>query len=233
MVKGVLGHLLCRRCGWCCRNQLIGVSTVETRAIVNYLERKTPDEIEEHILSGLGLGRTLEPHMRTYKKRRERLLDFLDPCELIVFDRAAVIRTHVIHLLQESGRCIFHNPVSSNCFVYPARPLTCRMFPYEVKDGRFAMVDETDECPGVGFGALLNLRRHSRLSRLCLGLLSRDDARFWEFVHERGFTKEDSSPFHCLYKPELTDLPLIDPFVELGLIPIVRAMEQHCVPGRK
>ena len=188
------------------------------KAITEYLKKKTPEEIEEHLVSGLEYEGTSGPYELTYRKRKERLLGFLDPCEVIVFDGAAVVKTRVIHLIPESGRCVFHDPVSSDCFVYPARPLTCRMFPYEVKEGRFVMVDETDECPGAGFGELLNMRRHSRLSRMCLELLSRDDALFWRFVKGRAFAREGSTPSHCLYEPGLTHLPLIDPFVELDLI---------------
>ena len=218
MIDRGRGRLLCRRCGWCCQNQLIGVSTVETRAIIEHLENKTPEEIEKHLVSGLDNGGTLKPHEMTHEKRKERLLSFLDPCEVFVFDGTVLVKTHVIHLLQKSGRCVFHDPVSSECFVYPARPLTCRMFPYEAKEGFFVMVDETDECPGAGFGEPLNIKRHSRLSKMCLELLSRDDALFWRFVQERAFAKEGSARSHRLYEPELT-LSFIDPFVELGLIP--------------
>ncbi len=196
-------------------------------AIIEHLEKKTPEEIEEQIVSGLESVGTLEPYELTYKKRKERLLNFLDPCEVIVFDGAAVVKTHVVHLLPESGRCVFHDPVSSDCFVYPARPLTCRMFPYEVKEGRFVMVDETDECPGAGFGEPLNIKRYSRLSRMCLELLSRDDALFWRFVQGRAFARESSTPSHRLYEPGLAHLRLIDPLVELGLIPEMQGRERQ------
>jgi len=196
-------------------------------AIIEHLKNKTPKEIEEQIVSGLEPGGTFEPYELAYKKRKERLLRFLDPCEVIVFDGAAVVKTHVVHLLPESGRCVFYDPVSSDCFVYPARPLTCRMFPFEVKEGRFLMVDETDECPGAGFGELLNIKRHSRLSRMCLELLSRDDALFWRFVQERAFAREGSTPSNRLYEPALAHLQLVDPFVELGLIPETQGQERQ------
>jgi Fe-S-cluster containining protein len=213
------GRLLCRRCGWCCQNQLIGVSTVEIRAIADYLQRKIPEQVEDHIVSCLAYEGTLSQYELGWEKRRERLTRFFDPCEVIVFGKTTVVKTHVIQLLQESRRCLFHNPVSSDCFIYPARPLTCRMFPYEVEKERLVMVDETDECPGAGFGEPVNMTHHTRLSKMCRELLTRDDAVFWGFVQEKELTREGSPVSHLLHEHRMTHLQLIDPFVELGLIP--------------
>jgi len=212
------GHLLCRRCGWCCQNQLIGVSTVEIRAINEYLKRKSPEDIEGHVVSCLAFEGVLDRYESAYKKRKQRLFRFFDPCETVVIDGTVVVKTHVIHLLQESKRCVFYNPLGADCFIYPARPLTCRMFPYEVREGRFVMVDETDECSGAGFGESLCLARHTRLSEMCVELLSRDDHLFRRFVQEKGRADVDSVACRFPYTSELDRLPLIDPFVELGLI---------------
>jgi len=213
------GRLLCRRCGWCCQNQLIGLSTTEMKAITDYLQRKSREELEDHIVSCLASEGTLEQYELGWEKRRERVFNFFEPCEVILFDKTTVVKTHVIRLLPESRRCVFHNPVSSDCFIYPARPLTCRMFPYEVEDKRLVMVDETDECPGAGFGERLNLTRHIRLSKMCKELLSRDDAVFWRFVREKALAREGNTVSHQLCDLGSNQLSLIDPFVELGLIP--------------
>jgi Fe-S-cluster containining protein len=224
------GRHTCRRCGWCCQNQLIGVSTAEIRAISYHLKRKPQGQLENHIMSCLAYDGTLSQQDPRHEQYGEHLLDFFEPCEAIVFGDTALVRTHVVRLLPRSRRCIFHDPVSRNCFIYPARPLTCRMFPYEVKDGRLVMVDETDECPGVGLGQPLNLKHHAALSKMCRELLLRDDAIFWRFVQQEGLAKESTNIYTIRYGPEFSRLHPIDPFVELGLLPSTQS--PHPLSGR-
>ncbi|MEM2094348.1 MAG: YkgJ family cysteine cluster protein [Candidatus Bathyarchaeia archaeon] len=211
------GRLLCKRCGWCCQNQLIGVSTVEIRAISSHLELKPVDELEGHIISCMVYDGIRDLHGIFFDQYLERLVNFYEPCEVLVKRDVAFVRSHVIRLLPESRRCVFHNPVTMDCLIYPARPLTCRMFPYEVKDGGLVMVDETDKCPGVGEGEFVNLRRHTALSKLCRELLARDDAEFWRFLREKGVASEDGEVAFA-YRLQLDRVHLIDPFVEVGLV---------------
>jgi Fe-S-cluster containining protein len=198
---------------------LIGLSTVEIRAIADYLQRKSREELEDHIVSCLASEGTLDQCELGWEKQIERLFNFFEPCEVIVFDKTTIVKTHVIKLLPGSRRCVFHNPLSSDCFIYPARPLTCRMFPYEIEEKRLVMVDETDECPGAGFGERLNLTRHIRLSKMCNELLSGDDAVFWRFVQEKALAREGRTVSHQLYDVGSSQLSLINPFVEVGLVP--------------
>lgn len=207
----------CTRCGWCCQNQLISVSTVEIRAIIDFLNRRSREDFENHITACLAFEGSLNHYEFNFRKRVNTLLSFFEPCEVAVFDdEVALAKNHTISLLPETMRCVFYDPPSSSCFIYPARPLTCRMFPYEVKDSNLVMVDEADKCPGIGLGEVVDLRRHRRLSAMCQKLLREDDCEFWEFVRKEGLRRKKDAK---AYSPSLRDVKLIDPFVKLGLIP--------------
>jgi len=217
------GRFLCQRCGWCCQNQLIRVFTVEIRAIIDLLKHKSREDFEDHIASCLAYEGSLNPYDYNFKKRMDMLLSFFEPYEIEVFEgEVALAKTHIINLLPGTMRCVFYNPLSSSCFIYSARPLTCRMFPYDVKEDRLVMINEADKCPGVGLGELVNLSRHRRLSIMCQELLHQEDHVFLEFVRKEGLTRKQGvkSKSHSLSVGRL-----IDPFVKLGLIPSQKLSE--------
>lgn len=215
------GRLQCRRCGWCCQNQLISVSTVEVRAIIDFLSRRSKEELEDHIVLCLVYEGNIDPYDVRVRERWSDMLNFAVPCEIEFFEgKIALVRTHVVHLLSESKRCVFYNPVSCSCFIYAARPLTCRLFPYDMKDDCLVMVDESDECPGTGRGDLVDFERHRRLSRMCFQLLHDDDIVFWRFAAEKGLTWKRTK------LPPLSTVNLIDPFIELGQIPAPTGNQQ-------
>ncbi len=211
----------CQRCGWCCHNQLIRVFTVEIQAILAFLRHQAEEAFEDHISACLASEGHLRPYDYLYHQRLAVLRRFYRPYEVECFEGDLLgVKTHVITLLPETRRCVFYNPLTSTCFIYPARPLTCRMFPFEVKDGRLVMINEDDQCPGVGQGAPVNLRRHQRLSRMCQHLVQQEDALFHAFVREQGF--------HSQPQPSSLSLEtrtVIDPFVERGLIPTIAEAE--------
>ena len=208
------GRLLCQRCGWCCRNQLIRVFTVEIRAIIDFLNHTRWEAFEDHISACLAYEGNLSPYDYNFHKRMEVIRTFFRPYEVEVFEGDLVcVKTHIVALLPETKRCVFYNPLSSSCFIYPARPLTCRMFPYEVKDDRLILINEDDHCPGVGLGEPINLRRHKRLSRMCQQLVHQEDDLFREFVQEKGVRRQRNDSY------SLETRTVINPFVEKGLIP--------------
>jgi len=212
------GRFQCKRCGWCCQNQLISVSTVEIRAIINLMSRRSLEEFEDHITSCLAYENSLNPYALNFKKGLNRLLNFFEPYEIEVFEGdIALAKNHIITLLPKTRICVFYNSLSSSCFIYPARPLTCRMFPYEVEGDQLVMVNEADKCPGIGIGEVVNIRRHRRLSTMCKKLLYEDGHTFWNFVHEEGLTRKGSIKSYSS-----CDLKLTDPFIKLGLIPLPR-----------
>lgn len=218
---GRAGRHLCKRCGWCCQNQLIGVSTVEIRAIDDFISKRCGEELEDHVISCLAYEGNFNLYGVDFRNRMNDILNFFVPCETELFEGGtALVRTRVIRLLSNSMRCIFNNPVSSSCFIYPARPLTCRMFPYEVENDHLIMVDETDECPGIGLGEVVDIRRHRRLSAMCKQLLHEDNDVFWRFVREKGLMWRGKGKLDSLSAAKL-----IDPFVELGRIPQARSIK--------
>jgi len=55
----------------------------------------------------------------------------------------------------DDGKCVFLK--DNLCSIYPARPLICRFYPFQLKNignGRFVFT-YTDECPGIGDGSQL------------------------------------------------------------------------------
>lgn len=182
------GRLQCTRCGWCCQNQLVSVSTVEIRAITHFLDyKKSRQELEDHAVSCLSYEGGLDPYDFRVKVRLHEMRNFSVQAEVEFFEEnTALVRTHVIRLIPDSMRCIFYNPVQSSCLIYPARPLTCRLFPYDVKNNCIVMVDETDKCPGAGQGEPINLQRHIRLNAMCYQLLHDDDILFWKYADHKG-----------------------------------------------
>ncbi len=211
----VADRFRCQRCGWCCHNQLIRVFTVEIQAILAFLRQQHEEAFEDHISACLAYEGNLRPYDYLYHQRLDVLRGFFRPYEVECFEGdLLVVKTHVITLLPETRRCVFYNPLTSTCFIYPARPLTCRMFPFEVKDRHLVMINEDDQCPGIGQGTPVNLRRHQRLSQMCQHLVQQEDALFHAFVQERGFHVQPPPP-----SPSFDARTLIDPFVECGLIP--------------
>jgi len=217
------GRFHCQRCGWCCQNQLIRVFMIEIRAIIDLLNRKSREDFEDHITACLAYEGNLDSYDYNFKRRLDRLLNFFEPYEIEVFEgETTLVKTHVITLLPETMRCVFYNPLSPSCFIYPARPLTCRMFPYEVRENSLVMVDEADKCPGVGIGEAVNLSRHRRLSMMCQRLLHQEDQVFWEFAQRQGLMKKQAAKSHSLISKRL-----IDPFVKLGLVPEPSRNKMH------
>jgi Fe-S-cluster containining protein len=211
----VSGRFLCQRCGWCCQNQLIRVFTLEIRAILDFLRHQSNEAFEDHISACLAYEGKLSPYDYTFQKRLDVLRAFFRPYEVEFFEGdLIVVKTHVLVLLPETKRCVFYNPLTSACFIYPARPLTCRMFPYEVKDGHLVLINEEDNCPGVGLGDPVNRLRHKRLSLMCQQLLHQEDDLFQAFVRERGLRIAQRPPSTSVERRTL-----INPFVERGLIP--------------
>ncbi|MDQ1279378.1 MAG: Flagellin N-methylase [Thermoproteota archaeon] len=210
------GRFKCTRCGWCCQNQLVSVSTVEIRAITHFInEIKTKQELEEHAVSCLSYEGGLEPYDFRVKIRLHEMRNFNVQAEVEFFEeKTALVRTHVLRLISNSMRCIFYNPLQSSCLIYPARPLTCRLFPYSLKNNKIIMVDETDTCPGAGQGEHVNLQRHIRLNTMCYQLLHYDDIIFWKYAAQKGLRWiRDANK-----QPHISTVTLIDPFLEIGQI---------------
>ena len=96
----------CQRCGTCCSEPIVPVTDSDVRRISAYL-----------------------------KKPVRKLVKFVSPAE-ISYDPDADLWIHfrygkrAMTLRKVQNRCRFLS--DKGCAIYPARPLTCRTFPYDV-----------------------------------------------------------------------------------------------------
>ena len=182
-----------------------------------YLKQQTNEATKIYTCATLAYDRNIDLYETGTGQGLKRLQSFFDIGEVESFENDKFLaKNHILHFSPDTQRCVFLDPLSSNCLIYPARPLTCRMFPYDVKDSAIFMVNETDECPGVGHGERVNIRRLHRLSKMCEKLLCIDESLFWEFVQCEGLRKTD------LRADYAESINIIDPFIQLGLIPSLR-----------
>ncbi len=64
------------------------------------------------------------------------------------------VEYYVLKTFQDSGRCIFFNPISNECFIHEVKPATCRLYPYYANiDIPAKRIDfrqhHSDGCPGL------------------------------------------------------------------------------------
>ncbi len=73
----------------------------------------------------------------------------------------AVKRGNTLILRNVNGHCVFLDPSTNKCTIYPHRPIGCRFYPliYDASNGR-VIVDE--ECPRFK-EALRYIKTHGRL----------------------------------------------------------------------
>jgi len=67
-------------------------------------------------------------------------------------------------LKQSSGDCVFLK--GSSCTVYPERPLTCKFYPFylkETSEGRYKFGLTNENCPGLGQGPSLKIEFFAEL----------------------------------------------------------------------
>jgi Fe-S-cluster containining protein len=200
----------CQHCGWCCQNQLIRVFSTEIHAITVFLREQPHASLEEHLIGCLAYEGSSYLYGVDFTDRWSLLHNFVEPYEYENYaPGVAVIKTLVVTLLPKSRRCVFYNPILARCFIYPVRPVTCRLFPFTVNETDLTLVSEGEHCPGVNTGAPITFQLYDSLTQQYNKLLQHDTNYFRNFVHQAGYRVRST--------PESTDdLPqrkrFIDPF---------------------
>jgi Fe-S-cluster containining protein len=148
---------MCQRCGRCCTDFYVNVIDTDIRRIVKETGRVPQDFVD------------------------------LCPRELIVDndDEDCYLKMnggeHLLILAERMGRCAFQLP-DKRCEIYEARPLACRLFPFDVKDGKVVINDEAiGVCKGLSAGGRPNDEKEITSVE---NQWSHENARFAERVKE-------------------------------------------------
>jgi Fe-S-cluster containining protein len=102
-------NFLCRECGRCCTAFYINVTDADISRIAGETGRRPEDFVD------------LCP--------RGSIIDRDEDCDLKMRDG-----TYRIILAETRGRCIFQLP-DRRCAIYVSRPLPCRLFPFDLREG--------------------------------------------------------------------------------------------------
>jgi len=166
---GVSSGFRCRRCGRCCfgSSRSIGIRLFfqEVAAIQRFLAARSRESFEEFAWDYLTFAGMPEliGEAEFAEEFRRSLEDFFFAVGRSFDSRNYFVEYYVLKTFRDSGRCIFFNPMSNECFIHEVKPATCRLYPYyaciDLPGGKISF-SHHGECPGLGGeaeGALLRL----------------------------------------------------------------------------
>ncbi len=149
----------CRRCGRCCfgESRSIGIKLFfqEVSKIQEYLSSKSSEDFEEFAWDYATFGGLPEliGNSEFLEDFRNQLQDFFFSVGRSFDSSHFFVEYYVLKTFQDSGRCIFFNPLTNSCFIHDARPMTCRLYPYyatiDLSQGKIEFRQHNDECLGL------------------------------------------------------------------------------------
>ena len=153
-------------CGKCCFYQAATLTTAGMNRIRNFLETRGSEEFEGFVFDCLTyLNMLLKLNEEMIKTYTESLKWFWSPFQLDEAEEGILVRNYMIHSMPSTGRCKFLNPIDFTCFIYPARPVTCRTYPFTFKtdnSGIFKIVVAYGELPWTRYRFTSKPRRVQR-----------------------------------------------------------------------
>lgn len=128
----------CLKCGGCCKDEKT-IVTLTHRDVIRLAEAMMLDE------------RELVKRVLVFYQVDEKLEKFLAFPSIETYRGKAILGLRK----RDDGSCIFLQ--NNLCSIYPARPMTCRTFPFtfSIQDGwlKYGIVTRArDICPGLGKG---------------------------------------------------------------------------------
>jgi Fe-S-cluster containining protein len=149
----------CQRCGRCCfgSSRKIGIRLFfqEVSAIQRFLEGIEKQKFEEFAWDYLTFAGMPEliGEAEFADEFRHMLSDFFFSVGRSFDSQNYFVEYYVLKTFQDSGRCIFFNPLSRECFIHEVKPATCRLYPYyaniDIPAKRIDFKHHGDECPGL------------------------------------------------------------------------------------
>jgi Fe-S-cluster containining protein len=155
-------HFECMRCGKCCfgptRHFGIKIFYQEVMAIQDFLGKVSVKELQDfawdYCTSMDAVG--LIGNMEFFEDFKASIRSFFYPVSQTFSDKNKefFVEYYVLKNMQDSNRCIFFNPLENSCFIYPVRPMICRLYPfYSEMDLERGSIDikshKTEKCPGL------------------------------------------------------------------------------------
>jgi len=159
-------------CGRCCFFQAPVLTTFEINRALSYLKTLDNELLEDFTLDWIS-SLNLEINGSNLKNCMESLFWFWSPFQMQeAYGKIILVVNYTVHSMPSSGRCKLLNPLRRTCLVYPARPDTCRLYPFTEKtdtSGKTFVDLAMENCPGISRGSF-NLDREQILELRKRGL---------------------------------------------------------------
>ncbi|GEM_PF-3217953 len=152
-LDGISGCFTCQRCGSCCSSVGRGVRLCyqEVRAIQRYLSGRESvlEELAWDVLTHAGMPELIGSEEVAESFRSLGRGFFSSSARS--FGSGYFVEYYVLR--SSGGACVFFNPLSRECVVHEAKPLTCRLYPYyvtfDLREMRLKLHQHAS-CPGIG-----------------------------------------------------------------------------------
>ena len=232
------------QCGICCFTQLVPLTATEINLIANYLKQLRREDFEAFILDWSTAAFKLDKYgEEEFLARKNTLLYFYMPWGYIECEKVLVVRNYLLRSLpsrvQPTGRCVFLNPITFKCFIYPVRPTSCRLYPFTTVKGK--LVIALKQCPGIEKGKPIDINYMKKVLTESFSHLKKDAELVKNYIKNQGLklarvsgkkrrkkiTQADIVGIETKWREEyfgekeLWTRPrkkMVDPFIELGVI---------------
>ena len=154
-------------CGECCygSTQMIMLTYLEVKEIQDFVSNLIKTSEFEKFVTDLTKFNFRQTNVWDYtgnlNYQKELMEDFFIPnFQGVTVDGKEIFITnnYLLRSLYPTNRCVFLNPITNKCLIYPARPLICRLYPFFVnfdipkKSIEIVIPPNIESCPGTGKG---------------------------------------------------------------------------------
>lgn len=185
-------RFVCReQCGKCCFYQAPILTTTEINRILLFLKSRPYEQFENFIIDLFTYNNRLdEATDEAIRVNAEALMWFWSPFQLEETPDSVIVRNYTVHSMPSTGRCMLLNPIDMKCFVYEARPDTCRIYPFtqNVDDQRiWHLVVAMKNCFGLTNGpSNLNFKEYERILKEDQESMRKDINTYEKYIAEKG-----------------------------------------------
>lgn len=177
----------------CCLGQILLLTSSEINKIINHLNEKSKDQWDTFIYDLLCYNNLLtEFDENMYESCKEGIEWFWAPFQFEEMNEAILVKTYTIYSMPTTGRCKLLNPIDSSCFIYQARPVVCRFYPFTHdvdENGVFRVKIGMENCPGYGSGTTINQTEIIEMTEKNLLEITKDAKNYRKIIEKKGFTK--------------------------------------------
>ena len=235
-------------CGKCCYYQLPMITTTEINAIRTYLKSLKKTDYQDFMHNWAAFNGRLDTITADeLDQMRESLHYFWWPAVSVEIEKGVIAQMYSLYVMPSSGRCRFLDPLENTCFIYPARPYACRLYPFAIKEAEYGaprVVLGMKNCPGIGKGNRFNKKQFIDDFKKNNEIMLKDASVLMPFMIEQGYVQRLHTKKRKTRIPKTIDeaveeqerelitkyfdrrqrtpppnKKLIEPFVEMGMMP--------------